>query len=59
MSDIIKDLPLGPLDFYRKKASFDWKKLKLFIHTPDIVQYEVRFQSFSNLLNFLKYRPND
>lgn len=25
----IPDLPSGPLDVYRKKASFDWKRLKL------------------------------
>lgn len=31
MADLsfIPDLPSGPLDVYRKTASFDWKQLKL------------------------------
>ncbi|CAH0555764.1 unnamed protein product [Brassicogethes aeneus] len=40
MSQIIPDLPEGPLDFYRKKASFDWKKLKVFLDTEEIVKYQ-------------------
>ncbi|RZC36687.1 Acyl-CoA dh M domain containing protein, partial [Asbolus verrucosus] len=40
MSKLLQDFPPGPLDFYRKKASFDWKKLKVFIDTEDVVQYQ-------------------
>ncbi|VEN43492.1 unnamed protein product [Callosobruchus maculatus] len=40
MSNLIPDLKSGPLDFYRKKASFDWKKLKVFVETEDIVKYQ-------------------
>lgn len=42
MLQVLKDFPPGPLDFYRKRASFDWKKLKLFIDSEDIIKYEVR-----------------
>nr|CAD7412290.1 unnamed protein product [Timema poppensis] len=34
-TDFIPDLPLGPLDDYRKQASFDWKKLKLLLEGSD------------------------
>nr|CAH7752266.1 unnamed protein product [Callosobruchus chinensis] len=37
---------VGPLDFYRKKASFDWKKLKVFVETEDIVKYQEVLSSF-------------
>lgn len=42
MSDVLKDFPQGPLDLYRTKASFDWKKMKLFIFGENRVRYEVR-----------------
>lgn len=41
MSDTIKDFPPGPLDVYRNKASFDWKKLKQFVYTEDELRYMV------------------
>ncbi|KAJ3643935.1 hypothetical protein Zmor_026615 [Zophobas morio] len=40
MSSELSDFPPGPLDFYRKKASFDWKKLKTFIDTEEVVKFE-------------------
>lgn len=43
MADIIEDFPSGPLDFYRNKASVDWKKLKLTLYTEDEIRYLVRF----------------
>lgn len=42
MSQLLENFKPGPLDIYRTKASFDWKKLKLFFDTEDIVKYEVR-----------------
>lgn len=33
---------MGPLDFYRKRATFDWKKLKVFIDSEEIIKYQVR-----------------
>lgn len=41
MSRLIEDFAPGPLDFYRKKASFDWKKLKTYLFTEEIIKYEV------------------
>lgn len=31
----------GPLDFYRARARFDWKALKLALETPEVVDYQV------------------
>ncbi|KAB7498586.1 putative acyl-CoA dehydrogenase FadE10 [Armadillidium nasatum] len=36
--DLIADLPSGPLDVYRKQASFNWKKMRLFIETPEDIE---------------------
>lgn len=32
----------GKLDFYRKKASFDWKSLKLHLEGEECIQYQVK-----------------
>lgn len=40
-SNLIKDLPRGPLDAYRKRATFDWKSLKLSLEGEDCIQYQV------------------
>lgn len=38
----IEDLPKGgPLGKYRQKASFDWKKMKLFFEDLDLIKYKV------------------
>ncbi|XP_063238468.1 peroxisomal acyl-coenzyme A oxidase 3-like isoform X2 [Bacillus rossius redtenbacheri] len=42
MTELLADLPPGPLDRYRKQASFDWKKLKVFLEGEDIVRYKMR-----------------
>jgi hypothetical protein len=40
----IEDLPRGgPLEVYRKSASFNWKKMKLFFEELDLIQYKVVF----------------
>ncbi|KAB7498584.1 Peroxisomal acyl-coenzyme A oxidase 3 [Armadillidium nasatum] len=36
--DLIPDLPSGPLDVYRKQASFNWKKMKLFLESPEDIE---------------------
>lgn len=39
----IEDLPKGgPLGNYRLKASFDWKKMKLFFEDLDLIKYKVK-----------------
>ena len=40
--ELMKDFPPGPLDHYRQKASFDWKKMKLFLEGEDILRFKVR-----------------
>ena len=39
--ELLKDFKPGPLEQYRKKASFDWKKMKIFLLTEEIVRYQV------------------
>lgn len=41
MSDILKDFEPGPLDVYRKRATIDWKKMKVFIETEEILRFKV------------------
>lgn len=40
MSVEVADLPSGPLDIYRKKASFNWKDMLRFIDGDDIVTFK-------------------
>ena len=40
-TDFIPELPDGPLNIYRKQASFDWKKLKLVFDKPEILKLKV------------------
>lgn len=48
---ILKDFPSGPLDRYRKKASFDWKEMKILLEGEDIILY------ISEVTNILKKYP--
>ena len=41
MEDMVKDLPAGPLDLYRKKATFDWKQMKMFCEGEDVIRFKV------------------
>ena len=41
LEDVLKDFPPGPLDTYRKKASFDWKMMKLLVDGEDLLLYKV------------------
>jgi len=40
-NNLIKDLPSGPLDAYRKRATFDWKSFKLSLEGEDSVRWQV------------------
>lgn len=42
MEELIPDWPSGPLDVYRKKASFDWKRLKLAVEDEDVIRIKMR-----------------
>ena len=39
--ELLKDFPPGPLDTYRKKASFDWKQMRIFLDGEDIIRFKV------------------
>ena len=39
--ELLKDFPPGPLDEYRKRASFDWKKMRIFLDGEDIIRFKV------------------
>ncbi|XP_036140832.1 peroxisomal acyl-coenzyme A oxidase 3-like isoform X2 [Monomorium pharaonis] len=41
-SNLIKDLPKGPLDAYRKRATFDWKSFKLSLEGEDRIRYQTK-----------------
>ena len=41
IEEILKPFPPGPLTPYRKNASFDWRKMKLFLEGEDIVRFKV------------------
>lgn len=41
MDHAIEDLPPGPLDVYRKKASFNWKDMVLFLEGEEICALKV------------------
>jgi len=38
--ELLKDFPPGPLDKYRKIASFDWKQMKLELESAEIIKFK-------------------
>ncbi|XP_026545471.1 peroxisomal acyl-coenzyme A oxidase 3 isoform X1 [Notechis scutatus] len=46
---LLPDLPQGPLGAYRKKASFAWKEMALFVEEEDLVRFKHKI--FSALEN--------
>ncbi|KAF2898697.1 hypothetical protein ILUMI_07472 [Ignelater luminosus] len=43
MANCLSDFPPGPLDRYRKLASFDWKQLHLYLHGEGFLNYQNEF----------------
>lgn len=43
--EYMKEFPSGPLDVYRRKASFEWKRMRLFLDGEDILRFKVRILS--------------
>ncbi|XP_075220371.1 peroxisomal acyl-coenzyme A oxidase 3-like isoform X2 [Lycorma delicatula] len=41
IDEILKDFPSGPLDRYRKQASFNWKKLKVILNSEEMLRYKM------------------
>ncbi|KAF7287320.1 hypothetical protein GWI33_001685 [Rhynchophorus ferrugineus] len=50
-TDVIPDLPPGPLDTYRKQAQFNWKQMKLFFEDPELLKIKM------NVWNTLEKDP--
>lgn len=48
-TDFIPDMPQGPLDEYRKRAKFDWKKLRMYIEGED--NLKVKYMIWNRLEN--------
>ncbi|KAL6436330.1 hypothetical protein ACFW04_004698 [Cataglyphis niger] len=46
VNNLIKDLPKGPLDAYRKRATFDWKSFKLTLESEDSVRFQKKLWEF-------------
>lgn len=40
--DVLQDMPSGPLDEYRKQATFNWKKLKVHLEGDDYVIFKYK-----------------
>ncbi|XP_076251581.1 peroxisomal acyl-coenzyme A oxidase 3-like [Rhynchophorus ferrugineus] len=57
MVDLIKNFKSGPLDVYRKKSTFDWKKLKLFLESEEVIKYENDL--YEELQQYSEFRGNN
>lgn len=49
--DYKETFPAGPLDEYRKKATFDWRKMKILIKDKDLIELE------ENVWKIMKTNP--
>ncbi|NXC08227.1 ACOX3 oxidase, partial [Orthonyx spaldingii] len=57
---LLPDLPRGPLSRYRKKASFNWKEMAVFIDGEDIIQLKNRiFSALENDPLFARHSGED
>ncbi|XP_066246335.1 peroxisomal acyl-coenzyme A oxidase 3-like [Euwallacea similis] len=56
MTEVLSDFPAGPLDFYRKKASFDWKQLKVFLFGEDEVRYSQNI--YNEISKYPEFQPS-
>lgn len=48
---LFPDMPNGPLDRYRKNASFDWRKLAIILETERCLRFRVRAIHFFENIN--------
>src|SRR5689334_2814992 len=42
IKELLPDWPSGPLDEYRRRASFDWRKMKLLLEGEEIIKFKLR-----------------
>lgn len=47
LKELFSDLPTGPLDGYRKKATFDWRRMKLSYDTFAAMKLKVSYFKLS------------
>lgn len=43
IKNLLPDLPNGPLSGYRRKASFNWKDMVMFLDDEDIIAFKVSY----------------
>ncbi|CAH0555763.1 unnamed protein product [Brassicogethes aeneus] len=55
MGEQLNDFVHGPLDMYRDKATFDWRKLKVYLEGEDILKYKQDI--YSKLQNEDCFKP--
>lgn len=41
IDNALADLPSGPLDIYRRRASFNWKDMVMFLEGEDVLEFKV------------------
>nr|XP_048704940.1 peroxisomal acyl-coenzyme A oxidase 3 isoform X2 [Caretta caretta] len=57
---LLPDFPEGPLCEYRKRASFSWKEMAVYIDEEDLIQFKNRiFSAFENDPVFARYPGED
>ena len=56
---LIKDLPPGPLDIYRNRASFNWKKMKLLMEGEDAIRFKQKIWSMMENDPIFHHNPWD
>lgn len=49
---LIKDWTYGPLDIYRKKASFNWKKLQILLEGEKALRIKVHINLQFKITNY-------
>ena len=45
VSDCLPEWPSGPLDKFRKQATFDWKQMKMLLEGEDVIRFKAKIWS--------------
>ena len=53
LKEYFPDLPGGPLDVFRKRASFNWRRMKLVYDNLSTIKIKVSINLFYFLINVL------
>lgn len=54
IKDLLPDFPSGPLDRYRKQASFDWRSMALIIDNEERLKFKVQGNIYVITFSFQK-----